>query len=411
MVNTHEHAWQSFNAAWAVPFDLPAFICHGYVAGDLSSAGLQPPSRTFDYLADPACKHGPEQAWEAIRPFVERVRNTTYFRYLLRGMKDVFGVSEADVFSERWQAASAKIRHFSIDNAGRGADLCRRMNVTGTILDSKLAPKDLVRTANCGHPILHVARLDDFIIEARGLANTLEQDPAKELDGWLAAFDQRFQEYLAAGVVGFKSGLAYNRRIEYGDPTKSEVAAIFRKGVLTASPPEKTAFQDFMMNHLCHKCVDVDLPLQIHSGIQAGNWSTLEATRPTSLFQRHRDLRVDLFHGGYPWTVQAGIMAKYFPNVHINGCWLNIISACGYSEAVRSWIQTVPMSKIFAWGGDIYPLLEHSFASLLSAKKILADVLADLVREEYLDLELAIDLARRVLHDNPVAFWQLQRWT
>ena len=104
-------------------------------------------------------------------------------------------------------------------------------------------------------------------------------------------------------------------------------------------------------------------------------------------------------------------MAKYFPNVHINGCWLNSISACGYSEAVRSWIQTVPMSKIFAWGGDSYPLLEHSFASLLSAKKILADVLADLVREEYFDLELAIDLARRVLHDNPAAFWQLQRWT
>lgn len=411
VVNTHEHAWQSFTTAWAVPFDLPSFFCLGYVAADLSSAGLQRPPDLFDYLVNPACTGGPEQAWETVRPFAERVRNTTYFRYLLAGMQELFGVSEADIFSDRWQTASAKIRQFSIDTAGCGADLCRRMNVTITIIDSKLAPKDLARTANSEHRILHVARVDDFIIEARGLASTLEQYPARSLDEWLSAFDQRFQEYLNAGVAGFKSGLAYNRPIEYGDPAEGRVATIFRKGILTASPSEKAMFQDFMMNRLCRKCIAAEVPLQIHTGIQAGNWSTLEDARPTaltSLFQRHRDLRVDLFHGGYPWIVQAGIMAKYFPNVHINGCWLNSISACAYKEAFRSWIQTVPLSKIFAWGGDSFPLLEHSYASLLGAKRILADLLAELVHEDYFDFDLAIELARRALHDNPADFWRLK---
>jgi uncharacterized protein len=411
-INTHEHSWQAFSPAWAAPFDLPSFFCHGYVAADLTSAGLKRPPDLLNYLTDSKAKSSSRQAWETIRPFLERVSNTSYFRYLLYGMADLFGVSESEIFSDGWQAASSRLEQFSREHAGRGADLCRRMNVTATVIDAKLPPKDLARTADCGHRVLHVARLDSLIIEARGLASELEQHPAKDFDDWLALFDQRFQQYLAAGVAGFKSGLAYNRRIQYGDPTKAEATAIFRKGILTASPAEKTIFQDFMMNYWCRKCVEVDKPMQVHAGIQAGNSGTLEDTRPTglnSLFQRHGDLRVDLFHGGYPWTEQAGIMAKYFPNVHINGCWLHSISASGYRQAIRSWIQAVPMSKIFAWGGDSAPLLEHSYASLLTTRRLLADVLAGLIREEYLDMDLALELARRMLHDNAATFWRLER--
>ena len=410
-VNTHEHAWQSFNPAWSMPFDLPSFFCYGYVASDLVSAGLKPQSELLNYLTDSTDKKGDQQAWDVIKPFLERVRNTSYFRYLLLSMSDLFDVSEADIFSNRWQEASAKIRQFSRDHAGRGADLCKRMNVTSTVIDAKLLPKHLGRTMGCGHTILHVARLDSLIIEARGLALELEQHPAKELDDWLGRFDQRLNEYILAGAVGFKSALAYNRRIQYADPSRREVEIIFRKGILNVAPDEKTVFEDFMMNYLCRKCVEVDRPLQIHSGIQIGNSGTLEDTSPTglnSLFQRHGDLRVDLFHGGYPWTDQAGIMAKYFPNVYINGCWLNCISASGYRQAMRSWIQTVPMSKIFAWGGDSSPLLEHSFGSLMTVRHLLADVLAELVCEEYFDLDLAIEIAGRVLHKNPSAFWRQQ---
>lgn len=117
------------------------FFWYGYVASDLVSAGLKPQSELLNYLTDSTDKKGDQQAWDVIKPFLERVRNTSYFRYLLLSMSDLFDVSEADIFSNRWQEASAKIRQFSRDHAGRGADLCKRMNVTSTVIDAKLLPK------------------------------------------------------------------------------------------------------------------------------------------------------------------------------------------------------------------------------------------------------------------------------
>ena len=67
----------------------------------------------------------------------------------------------------------------------------------------------------------------------------------------------------------------------------------------------------------------------------------------------------------------------------------------------------MPLNKIFAWGGDHNVILEMSYGSLLRAKGLVADVLTDLVEREYLNLELALTVARKILHDNGVEFWRL----
>jgi hypothetical protein len=318
-------------------------------------------------------------------------------------------VTETEIFSDCWREASDRLRSYSQQHKGGGALLSARMGVTATVLDAKLEPERMQKIKPPDHRLLHVARLDMFIHEERGLAATLERFYQPDFEKWLAAFDEAFHRNLAVGAVGFKSGLAYNRRVEYGDPTIDEAARIFQGGVLQATTDEKSIYQDFMMNRLCQLCVEADVPLQIHSGMQGGIGHVLEDTRPTlltSLFRRHGDLRVDLFHGGYPWHIQGGLMAKYFPNVHIDGCWLHHISPSAYRQALLSWIETVPLTKIFAWGGD-HLILEHSYASLGLAKELMADVLAQLVDSGYFDLELALETARRILHDNGCDFWRI----
>ena len=179
--------------------------------------------------------------------------------------------------------------------------------------------------------------------------------------------------------------------------------------MLDASAAEKTTYQDVLVNRLCRLCVAADVPIQIHTGIQAGTRAVLEDTRPTlltSLFRRHADLRVDLFHGGYPWVEHAGLMAKYFPNVYIDGCWLSHISPSAYRRALRAWIETVPMTKIFAFGGD-HTLLEHSYGALAMARDAVADVLAEFVDEKYFTKDIALEVARRILCDNGMEFWRV----
>ena len=407
--NHHDHGWQAFDPAYAVELDLPAFLVKGGLASSLVSAGLTLPDDAFSYLSDPSVPDGAERVWALLRPYLDRVRTTIAFRYLLRALEDLYGVREDDVFSDGWREAPERIRPYSRAHRGQGAALYRRMGVVATVLDAKIGLERLVDINPPDHRVLHVVRLDRFIHEERGLAETLAQHPAANWDGWLAAFDRAFHQALDAGAVGFKSGLAYNRPIAYGDPPEDAVARIFRRGLLAASQGDKTAYQDFMMNRLCRLCAVADVPLQIHTGIQAGNRHTLENTRPTlltSLFQRHGDLRVDLFHGGYPWVVEAGLMAAQFPNVYVDGCWLPQLSPSAYRAALTSWIESVPASKIFAWGSDTNAP-EHAYASLLLTKDLLADVLADLVDGGYFYLDLALELAERILYRNGLAFWRL----
>jgi hypothetical protein len=99
-------------------------------------------------------------------------------------------------------------------------------------------------------------------------------------------------------------------------------------------------------------------------------------------------------------------MAKYFVNVYIDGCWLHHISPSAYRAALTSWIETVPMNKIFAWGGD-HNLLEHSYASLAMARELVIDVLTGLVDRGYFDVDIALEVAGRILYGNGVEFWRL----
>ena len=404
--NHHEHCWSSFSAEDAVEFDLAGFLAGGYLRGDLVSAGVSFEEGSLCAGDDAGAREG---TWENLRPFLDRVRSTAYFRYLLLSLDDLFGVSEGDIFCDRWRDASDRLLAYSRENKAGGPALCERMGVSATAMDAKLTAAGIAAAGKTTHRVLHVLRLDRFIHEARGLADTLEQVSPCDFDAWLAAFDGEFRAGLEAGAAGIKIGLAYNRRIEFTDAPEEQARRIFDAGVLDASPPDKTTYQDAMVNRICRLCVEADVPLQIHTGIQAGG-GVLEDTRPTlltSLFQRHPDLRVDLFHGGYPWVEHAGLMAKYFPNVYIDGCWLSHISPSAYRRALRSWIETVPMTKIFAFGGD-HAILELSYGALAMAKDSVTDVLAELVDEDYFTMDVALNVARQILCDNGLSFWRVE---
>jgi len=409
VVNCHEHAWWSFDAKHSMEFDLGYYLYKGYLAGDLKAAGLVMEEKLFDYLSDPEAQDNTELIWTTMRPYIEKVRNCCYFRYLLRSLRDLFEVSEEDIFSDRWQLVSDKIRRYSRRNKGNGEAICRRMGVVATIMDANLGPAKLPCITVENHHMVHIARMDMFIHETRGLADTLNNYPAKNFQQWLDAFDEVFHKSLEMRAAGFKSGLAYNRRIEYADPPEERAAKIFERGILEATEEEKIIYQDFLMNRLCRLCQQANVPLQIHTGLHAGTGNTLENSKPTlltSLFQRFDDLRFDLFHGGYPWYMEFGLMAKYFPNVYANGCWMAHVSPSVYRRALTNWIEVLPANKIFAWGGDSV-FIEHAYASLSLARDLIVDVLTDFVSRNYFDIESALHLGRQILYDNGMDFWDI----
>ena len=118
------------------------------------------------------------------------------------------------------------------------------------------------------------------------------------------------------------------------------------------------------------------------------------------------EAKFDLFHGGYPYIHEWVTLAKTFANVYADLSWVHIISPEIGRRLLHELIETVPGNKIMAFGGDSITV-ELAYAHAKMARHVVARVLSEKVSEGYLTEEEAINLAQRVLRDNPAALFKL----
>ena len=144
--------------------------------------------------------------------------------------------------------------------------------------------------------------------------------------------------------------------------------------------------------------------VQIHTGFQEGNGNIVANSDPlllTELLQDFPGVRFDLFHIGYPYVRQTGVLAKLFPNATVDFAWVNIISPLAAENALCEYLDLIPQNKIFAFGGD-YLFVDGVYGHQVQARRTVARALARKVEDGALDLEAAERTARRLLHDNAI---------
>jgi predicted TIM-barrel fold metal-dependent hydrolase len=164
-----------------------------------------------------------------------------------------------------------------------------------------------------------------------------------------------------------------------------------------------------MMHQVIRLARSADLPMIIHTGLQAGDGNYISNSNPvhlSNLFLQYRDVRFCLYHGGYPYGGELGVLAKNFRNVYIDMCWLYIISPSYSERYLHEWLETVPANKIMAFGGD-YHNVENVYGHAVMARKVIQKVLTEKVRTGYLTEQEATQIATMLLHDNAVSFYQL----
>jgi predicted TIM-barrel fold metal-dependent hydrolase len=124
------------------------------------------------------------------------------------------------------------------------------------------------------------------------------------------------------------------------------------------------------------------------------------------LFRDYHKVNFILFHGGYPYIKEIAVLAKYFPNVYLDACWLSDISVSGYKRALNEWIELVPSNKILAYGGD-HTMIEHTYASLLLAKDLISDVFTEKIMSGYFNINGARAVMRKILNLNACNLYSL----
>jgi len=163
------------------------------------------------------------------------------------------------------------------------------------------------------------------------------------------------------------------------------------------------------MHQVIRSVIDEKIPLQIHTGFQSGNGNHIRNSDPTlltNLFLTYPEARFDIFHAGYPFSSEVAVLAKNFPNVYVNLCWMPIISPWQAENILNEWLEMIPINKIFAFGGD-FTIVEGAYASAKMTKAVVANVLMEKIERRYLNEEQALRFAGMLLNENAKEFYNL----
>lgn len=407
LIDTHEHIPDEATAC-RQHTSLFSFFDH-YVSSDLVSAGMS--REALEAMRSPGSGLDPAERWALLEPYLPFAMTTGYGRAMRAYMADLYGIPEItrDTYEElgRRIADAHKpgwYRHVLKEHAGIALSLVTTWPGQDVAVDQSLFR---------AMPIL-----DHYAIPGtRAELQALEQEAGAAIQTLAQLMDAQealLTRHIEKGIAGVKIFLAYRRTLQFERVTQAAAARVFDRIWLSQSQDltfeDLKPLQDFMTRRLIALAAERHLPIQIHTGMQEGNGNYLENSRPTlltNLFMEFPDARFDVFHAGFPYTGEAAVLAKTFPNVYADLCWMHAVSPAVAARILDEWLEVIPANKILAFGGDSN-YAEGAYGHACIARRVTADVLARKVEQAYFSEAEAIWIAQRILHKNAAELFNLK---
>ena len=386
-------------------------VIDGYMLSDLASATSEAEGRL---IADD--QKSLEERWPVLEKAWKRTKYTGYAQVVRRAMKHFYG--EDDLSLAALERMRGKLIDFSdqknyeavLDEAGivlRLADVWKNAEaILGTL---KLPPRSRLAISL---PAFHAIRSYN---EVQAIASPMSVT-VTSLDEYLEVCRTSFVRLKQYGAVCFKDQSAYERPLDYGNPTRAEAEAAFnwfmedpRRGL--SYPDGNRPLGDYLIHQFMRMARDLDLPVQIHTGHMAGIFNAIVKTNAiglTRLLELHRETRFDLFHANWPYSGELLFLGKNYPNVAIDFCWTNMVDPLYCQQMFQQAISCMPHAKIHGYGSDLSgDTLTSAWAHASLGRDNMAIALSNLVEMEYLDLDEAKEIAYGWLFSNANEFFKL----
>ncbi|GAC1432061.1 MAG: hypothetical protein NVSMB65_05650 [Chloroflexota bacterium] len=340
----------------------------------------------------------------------EHVATTLFYHRLLREMALFLGCApdEAAVLAAR---------------RGRDAsDLLRAMlraaNIDTLLLDQGFPAQDqVIPDADLGalaacrvYPMLRVETLmQGLIVEHATLDAVAEALRA-------ALGDIRGQRYVALkSIVAYRTGLAVQRW------SRDEAEASFRhaRAEAVARGTLRLAHKpllDTLLHVAFTEAARQEVPVQFHVGYGDTDADLLLANplhlRGVLEERGYRAMPVVLLHECYPYTREGAYLAAVYENVYLDLSYG--IPFLGYGEMTtftRAAFGVAPTSKLL-YSSDGVGIPELHWLSALQGRRIIGDVLGEIVAQGDLGASEAETVGAMVLRDNAVRLYRLgPEWT
>lgn len=418
IIDTHEHL-PSFEADREKNNDVLREYLSQYFSCDLISAGL-PKS---DFIKITESKLSILDKWKLVEKYWELTKYSGYGRSLDIAAKEIYGIdciSASTIEELNFEfLKSLSPGHFKkvLKDKSKIKISLLDVNVLNKKYDIK-NDRSIYCDNNYFKAIYNIGNLIfprtwDFIFRIERESDI----KISSFDNYLEATDTLIDKAYKLGAVGLKNPVAYLRTLDFKRIARSEAEEEFNGIFKSKHFPEWEAgsfhagknFQDYMMHHIMNIANKKHLVVQIHTGLQEGSGNIITNSNPTlltNLFLEYPDVNFDLFHIGYPYQNEITVLAKNFPNVYIDMCWSHIVSPNASINAFIEWIDTVPLNKISAFGGD-YSFIDGVCGHQYLARENISKALSLKVSDGLFSIEKAEEISKLVFFNNPAALFRL----
>ena len=420
IIDTHEHLPSEEELRDKDADILKEYLSH-YFNRDLISAGL--PLEDYQKIIEE--KLPIMEKWKMVEKYWESSRFTGYGRALditAKGLYDIEKIDKSTIeeLNSRF-LKTLKPGYFKKVLKDKCKIATSLLNVE--TLDREHDPKE-ERSIYCDRNLYSpVYTISDCIFpNLWSIIDKLEKQSGVKITSfncWLEAVEALINKAYKLGAVALKNPLAYQRTLKYertsGSRAEEEFNSIFKvkhfgDWIVRPISTEKN-FQDYMFHFILDIANKKNLIIQVHTGIQEGNGNILSNSNPellSNLFLEYPDVAFDIFHISYPYQNELTVLAKNYPNVYIDMCWAHIVSPNASVKSLIEWIDTVPLNKISAFGGD-YLFVDGVYGHQYMARVNIAKALSIKVKEGIFDINKAKEISKMLFYDNPLKIFRLDK--
>ena len=391
-----------------------ASLIEGYVQSDLLSAGIT--QKELNILNDNEIET--EKKWGIFEKFWKKIEFTAYAKVTKLIMRDIYGEEEISLQSilrikdkiilpteENYDSLLGQA-HIEVILSDALSDFQTLKN----FIDGELDYYNKIRFLFPLPQFHNDVRSFDFVQSVGALLNR----HITSLEDYLEVVYELLEKAKERGIVGIKDQSAYTRSLDYELVPRYEAERLFNE--ILSDPrnslgwPEAKPLDDFLFHQFMNFAGELKLPVQIHTGHMAGIRNRIEKTNAvflTNVLELYQDLKFDLFHGNWPYIGEILFLAKNYPNVYIDLCWVNIIDPIYSEELYSRAILTTPHTKINGFGGDYPDAPEYIISHLKICRENIARALVRLIRMGWIDENSALEIARDCLFNNPKELFNL----
>lgn len=412
IIDTHEHirSQEEINQG---PVHLFKVFEKSYARRDYNSAGF--PQEIWQ-------RQDPKEIWKSFKEFQKKVSLTTFNRSTIRFLHDLYGLEGEFITEDNWIELSEKVKKAYKNKNWYNYVLKKRSKFKISFLDSFWSVERFNYNPKFFIPIL---RADAMILGRKYIppnADVLYEHTTIEklshawnislddFESYQSVVDIAIQKYKKRGSPAIKIGTAYVRSLYFEKVPRNEAKLIYAKDPGKITPNDQKKLQDYMFHYIIQKATEEKLPVQIHTGIFAKNENIISNGNPeklNNLFIEYPHTKFVLFHFSYPYTPQAFSLAKMFPNVVLDFCWVPMISINIAKRALNDFLDLIPYNKLM-WGGDA-SRVEEAYSGSCLVREVISSVLVERIEKKNINIKRALEIAHAILHDNALNFYNLSR--